>query len=401
MIPTQAETDKKVNQKVLLAGILAFSFYSTAHMQIAAPVIGILSQDIGETNVTLLGMITTLPSLAFIPANLLFGKLSMTVNKKTLWLIGTILWIVGGGLTPLFHSIVPILVCRALLGVGTGFCIPLVTAIVPDYYEGAKAGAMIGVNTGVAGLWGFLLANASGMLAGYGWRASFMLHFVAFAVLAVGMACVPKKPLVSGPPQDGNAPKEKQRLGMTVYVNAVLIGVLMLPILAFWAFSSVYISEEGLGTTAQAGLAISLLTLFSSVAALLTGKIMSITKRFTLFAGCLMLALGFISLVYAQNYAMVIIGVALIGGCQGLLVPYMLIVAAMSSGLEMQALAQSVILIGVFLGQFLASPWFAAINAVFHATGVRDVLAVNLWFCVIIAIVVLAAALVGKKKRAA
>jgi MFS family permease len=394
---------KSVNRIVLLIGILSFSFYSTAHMQIATPVIEILARDIGESNTTLLGLISTLPSLAFIPANLVFGRLSLRYNKKTLYLIGTLLWVTGGFLTVFCSSIGPILACRVLIGFGTGFCIPLVTAIVPDYYEGEKAGTMIGVNTGIAGVWGFAIANASGALAAYGWRASFSLHLLGVVILLIGMLCIPKKPLVEAPPPPenvGSADGAKRRpLDRIVYAYAALIGLLMLPITAFWSFASMFIAQEGLGSTAQAGLAISLITLFSSITALLASRIMAAIKRMTLFCGCLMLALSFVFIVYAQNYAMVIIGVALLGGCQGLLVPFMLIRAATLSSLDTQALAQSVILIGIYVGQFLASPWFAAISAVFHAETVRGVLSANLWFCAIVALAVLGVALLKRPAK--
>ena len=132
----------------------------------------------------------------------------------------------------------------------------------------------------------------------------------------------------------------------------------MLPIMACWSYASVFIAEEALATEAQAGTAISMITLFSAVSSLLYGRIAAFFKRLLPAFGFGCIALAFVFLLLFRSYATVIIGLAFLGLSMGILVPYVLAGAAMASSLERQTMAQSIVLCGTYAGQFLSSVWY-------------------------------------------
>lgn len=388
------------NPVTLFIGMIMFSFFSSAHTQIASPVISAMVADLGITSTTAVGMISTLPSLTCIPSVLICGKLCEKASKKFVWVVGAAIWLVGGYGAALFDNITMVLVFRGILGVGCGLVIPLVTAIPVDYYPGSKAATQIGVNTGIAGLWGALLGILSGALAGSGWQTAFLLHLAAIPVVVIGCICVPSKPTVLPETSSGTAvEQDKGKLPGVVFLYAIIICVSMLPIMACWSYASVFIAEESLATEAQAGTAISMITLFSAVSSLLYGKIAAFFKRLLPAFGFGCIALAFVFLLLFRSYATVIIGLAFLGLSMGILVPYVLAGAAMASSLARQTMAQSIVLCGTYAGQFLSSVWYTLATWITGSTSARAVFNFNMWVSIALTALFIVTALFRKKEN--
>lgn len=392
---------KKANPVTLFIGMIMFAFFSSAHTQISSPVISSMVENLNITNTTAVGMISTLPSLTCIPTVLVCGKLCEKINKKLVWLIGAIIWAIGGYCATFSDSITMVLIFRGILGVGCGLVIPLVTAIPVDYYPSARAASQIGINTGIAGLWGALLGMLSGALASSGWHTAFALHLLAIPVVVIGYICVPSRPTVlPAAPSSAEAPAAgKAKLSPVVFLYAVIICVSMLPIMACWSYASVFIAEEALATEAQAGTAISMITLFSAVSSLLYGKLAAFFKKFMLAFGFACIALAFVFLLLFDSYATVIIGLAFLGLSMGLLVPYVLSGAAMASSLAAQTMAQSVVLCGTYAGQFLSSVWYTLATWITGSTSARAVFNFNMWVSIALTALFIVMALFKKKEN--
>lgn len=379
-------TVKKTNPIVLAIGMLMFSFFSTAHVQIAAPTVAAMAADLRVTDTTLIGMIMNLPSLTCIPTVLVCGKLCERMSKKTVWVIGATIWVVGGVGAIFFDNIIPVLVFRAVIGIGAGLVIPLVSAIVADYFPSEKVVGRMGINLGSSGLWAALMAALSGTLLAYGWRASYALHLIAIPIVIIGFLCVPKEPIVQAQTianvSDDNADRKKGHMPPIVYLYSIVIGITLLPIRACWSYASIFSAEEGMATAAQTALALSLLSLFSAASAMSYGKISAIFKRFTFTAAMVILVLSCVIILYAKGVVALFISMGLLGLMQGMFMPGFLHGAASAVPPHKQTLAQSVVLVGVYIGEFLSSIWYTLGTAIMGSTTARAVFTFNMWFVV-------------------
>jgi len=389
---------KKNNVGILIA-LLSVTFFSTCYVQISAPVLATMAGALNLTDPTLIGLIVTLPALMFIPSSLLCGKLSETVSKKILLYIGGTLFLIGGIGTIFLTDITTILVFRAILGFGTGICTTLATGFIPDYYEGKKRDTMIGVAAAFMCLFGFVLANLSGIMGSYGWQTSYWLHAVGVIPLILVLFLLPNKPTVV---QNTNITEGKETvvpMKKVVYVYCISMFLLYTLMMVLWTQLSIFIEEEQFGSVAAAGFAGSLITLFSFIASMLFGKIFGIFKQFSLFISIAIVVAAFFIFANATNFTMVLIGVALCGFAMGLLGPIMLTKAVMAAPLQRQTFAVSLIIVGISGGQFGSSFWLQLVRSMTGDTSLRFVFILNGVLLAVAAVIALLTAIRSSKSE--
>lgn len=373
------------------------SFFSVAYLQLTVPLLSTMVAAQGFTNPSLIGLIATLPSLALIPTVLLCGKLAETMSKKTLFYIGVIIFLIGGIGAIFTKDIVSLLVCRAIVGLGSGFCILLVTGLIPDYYEGHALENMMGIVVGGAGVLGFVQANLAGLLGATSWQTAYWLHLLAIIPMLMVMFFLPSKPTVTAAQ---GAPGEKAPLAPVVYLYFLVCLIIFMSMMVLWTQVSVFIAAENLGSVASAGLAASLISAFSFVGSILFGKLFGTLKQFTIATTIACATIGFFIVATAGSFPMVLAGIAFYGFAMGLLAPVLLTKAVLASP-KSQAFAQSIVLVGIFLGQFGSTFWLQLTNAVFGSTSLRSAFLTNGIFLAIVLVISLLVAFRGNKKPAA
>lgn len=380
--------NKNVNQAAIFVGMLMWAFFSSVHMNIASPAISDMVSDLAITNSTVAGMLTTLPSLTCIPTVLLCGKLCESVNKKYVWAIGVIIWILGGFGATWFHTAGMVLVFRGILGLGVGLVVPLLSAIPLDFYEGKRAATQVGIQLGVSGIWAGIAAAVAGMLMSHGWRAAFSLHLVAIPVLILGFLLIPKKPTVTDS-STAEVPEgevvDKGKLGGVVLLFALMLLLFMLPYYTGYGYVALLAEAEQTATAAQIGAGFSAASICAAIVAICFGFIQRIFKFATASVGCLVLLIGYV-LILAGQPGTIIVGLAFLGMSAPLLIPNCLSRAAQSTSLAKQTMAQSIVLIGMYLGMFLAAPWYTLCEKISGGT-IKDVFKVNIGACVVLMVI--------------
>ncbi len=103
------------------------------------------------------------------------------MNKKKMAYLSIACFLVGGLLIiPCSTSIYLVLLCRFIVGFGSGILILISTAILPDFFEGKELSNVIGLVLAGSGFWGFVFSNVSGFVGGkFGWKIAYLLHLYA------------------------------------------------------------------------------------------------------------------------------------------------------------------------------------------------------------------------------
>jgi EmrB/QacA subfamily drug resistance transporter len=169
----------------IMSGLLLAMFVSNVAGTVVANALPIITADLGSTQqqYTWIVTATLLASTASTP---IWGKLADLFNKKTMFLAGLAVFIVGSALAGASPSTVYLIAFRAVQGIGLGAMMSLTQAIlgsvIPPLERGrymAYTGAVIAVATAVGPLIGGFLVDVSWL----GWRWCFW-SAVPFAALS-------------------------------------------------------------------------------------------------------------------------------------------------------------------------------------------------------------------------
>ena len=125
--------------------------------------IAAIAKDFPDTPISTVQLLSTLPGLGALIITLIAGQMAMRISKKNLVLLGITLVTIGG-LIPAFwnSSMVGLLACSVILGMGVGFISTLNPMLLSQYFDGEERSTMMGINTGVTSLGSMILTGVGG-----------------------------------------------------------------------------------------------------------------------------------------------------------------------------------------------------------------------------------------------
>lgn len=122
-----------------------------------------------------------LASTATVP---IYGRLSDLYGRKPVFLFGTSLFLIGSGLCGASHSMVQLILFRAIQGLGAGAILPITTTIVADIYSVQERARIQGFFSGVWGVSSVVGPAVGGLIVQYlNWRWTFYVN-IPFGVLS-------------------------------------------------------------------------------------------------------------------------------------------------------------------------------------------------------------------------
>ena len=126
-------------RKVIAVVMFIFAFFNSAYVQLNTPLLSTMIETQGWTNEMLCNLIVTMGNFAQIPAYLICLALGGRMNKKKMAYLSIACFLVGGLLIiPCSTSIYLVLLCRFIVGFGSGILILISAAeILSTLYSAA------------------------------------------------------------------------------------------------------------------------------------------------------------------------------------------------------------------------------------------------------------------------
>jgi MFS family permease len=334
---------------MITPAILTVALLTIMAGAVVAPAIASIARAFPEASNSTIKLVLTLPALMVIPFALITSRLSRAWGKKKTLLLGLVLYLlsgVGGGLA---NSIVFLLICRAVLGISVGIVMPLVNALVSDFYKADKAARMMGwvsASSQVGGICGQLL---SGVLAVFSWRYSFASYGVALVAIVLVHIYLPE-------PETGILKKGKKRVPFPLPVVFYAL-VMFLSMLVFYAVPvniSLFIENQGMGSAAVSGAASAWLNLTAFLLGLCFHKFYKFFGRYSMPTGASAIALGMFVFGQSTHLAAVFCALTLVGAGLGFISPLIFQMTRLAAGPAQLVSAMALVTSLLYLGQFLS-----------------------------------------------
>ena len=389
-------------RKVIAVVMFIFAFFNSAYVQLNTPLLSTMIETQGWTNEMLCNLIVTMGNFAQIPAYLICLALGGRMNKKKMAYLSIACFLVGGLLIiPCSTSIYLVLLCRFIVGFGSGILILISTAILPDFFEGKELSNVIGLVLADSGFWGFVFSNVSGFVGGkFGWKIAYLLHLYAVIPLILFAVLIPDQPLVEAKQKKANAPTQKGDLSPMIFVYTLAGMAAFMLIQVMWSNTSLWVTGALGGTVAQAGMASGMMSLFSCIGRLFFGKIYGKLGRFTIHLDLALLIVGMAIASHSHSYTMALVALTFVGVSMALTAP-----AALNRCIEIsprcQERAQSITSIGFALGNFGSTYWKLFVGKFGDGT-LNSVFRVNSYFTVAVLVIAfgISAVLISREKKA-
>nr|WP_280926601.1 MFS transporter [Lactobacillus sp. ESL0701] len=340
-------------------------------------------------NNTSVQMLTSLPNLFMMVAGLIIGKLTAgKINLKSLT-VGSILFVVIGGLLPLFfhESFIFLIICSCLVGLGQGACTNLTQVLISQILPKKERESTMGLSTTFINIGGVVFIMGGGQLAAASsWVNNYWIYLFSLLILLVVIMLLPMHP--KDVSDDNHQAKEAGKIKLNKYVFYC----------ALWAFLtmllnnvlnnniSLFVVEQGLGATSQAALT----STISLIGGMLCGLIVGILgKKFrysSIALSFLLYGISYLLIGFVHSLVVVFIGSFLVGAAMSIAMgqfPYLISIAVDDSTVSMAlGIYVAIYSIGGVISPFVINPLTAMVkNLGFNVFSVSGILAIVISCC--------------------
>lgn len=304
---------------------------------------------------SLIQSIISIPCLAVLPTTILSGKLMDSMPKKTLGIIGMLIFLVGGVVPTVLTSLPLILLFRALFGIGVGIVQAVASALVAENFFGPEREAVQGTMTSAQMLGCAVMVFAGGWLGDVAWNASFLVHGIAIVSLIIAFVCLP---LVGAPKKTRTADpssgaKAKPRLNRSSWSWAGITFLLFIGVQVYTVYISYVLSEKGIGGAAESGATVAVACIGGFVMGILYGKLAGRAGNLTFAIGLFIMALSYLILAVAGSMVLIYLGGIVYGIAMAICMPAAFVNTANSVDAVSSAMALSITMCAQNLGQFV------------------------------------------------
>lgn len=331
----------KENQTKTKLGILSLSLLSMLTVGLNTG-LSAIQQAFPEAGTLLIQVSANTMSITVIIVSLFVNRIYERLTRKRTVLIGEGILVLTA-LTALFYhsSIYCVMFYSALTGISAALILPAVGSAIIDCFETphrAKLSGWQSILSSVGGIWFSLLG---GFLAGIRWYALYLIFLIAVPIAVLTVYMYPKdKRGVSARKAAGTKDKSIRKVmikyGLTAIAYVVTFGVFMSNI-------SMFVTEEKLGTQAQAGWIGALSMLGGMLGGMAFRRLYTRLGRgiFVLtFAGA---AVGQMLLFFTGGLSGCAAAGLLVGMCQSIHMPSCLLALGEEAGAEQSVLSALIV----------------------------------------------------------
>lgn len=313
----------------------------------------------GEPNSDfLVRLVLTLPALFIVIGSPAAGFIVDKFGRKKLLLFSLTLYATSGTSGFLLESLTGILISRAFLGLAVaGISVSSVT-LIADYYENSERGSMLGLSAAFTSFGGVLFLVGGGFLAEINWRIPFLIYLAAALYLPLALLALsePERVLPKQSEKVDTAPATNNFCGLIFLYAAAFVSMVVFYLVPVQL--PFYLNSLSGDAGSLSGIAIGVSSLVSAVVATFYQSIRA-RRSFTqiLSFGFLLAGLGYVIVGFAQTYPVVLIGLAITGAGNGLLMPNLYLWLTSIIPESTRGRAVSGLSMAIYIGQFISPFW--------------------------------------------
>lgn len=327
----------------------------------------VIGAQFSSASQSMIQSIISIPCLAVLPTTLLSGKLMENMPKKTLGIIGMVIFLVGGVVPVCLTSLPVILVFRGIFGIGVGIVQAVASALVAENFVGPEREAVQGTMTSAQMLGCAVMVFAGGWLGDIAWNASFLVHGIAILSLIIAFVCLP---LVRAPKKDSTKDsadvlafaeegetaaggRGKTRLNKSSWSWAGITFALFIGVQVYTVYISYVLSEKSIGGAAESGATVAVACIGGFIMGILYGKLAGRAGNLTFALGLFIMAMSYLILALAGSMTVIYIGGFVYGIAMAICMPAAFVNTANSVDAYSSAMALSITMCAQNLGQFV------------------------------------------------
>lgn len=348
---------KGVKGALLKVVLLFSSVDGMVASALMVPLLGSISAEFPNAAPGLLNQTVSLPSLLMIPSILISGYAAKYISKKYLLMAGSIIFVAAGFGSMYSPSLKVLVAFRTVEGIGMGLVYPLAPSMIAHLFYGEERAKLIGWSNACGGVFSFILGVGAGYAALVNWRNAFYYYLIFVLVILMQALLLPAFPpekqdkaIMENMEESG----EKPKFSYAVYVTIGAMVVFMSVAMVFLYNLAIFIESEGLGTSANAGLASSINTIASLLISFLFGRLLKVLKRYLAVLGLVLMACFYFALSIAHSMLLVYLGTIFLGASMGCILPYLMTRVAQVSPKAIKTEAVSWLSMSIYLGQWIS-----------------------------------------------
>ncbi|MDO4416112.1 MAG: MFS transporter [Erysipelotrichaceae bacterium] len=357
------------NNLILKIALLSCCFV-TASVNAVAGNIPAMAEAFPNVPLSLIELLTTIPSLFSMAAVLISNKIASAIGYKKTVLAGCISSAAAGTIPVILNNVYLILIARAIFGFGCGLISSSLLILIVRFFEGEERSQMIGLQGSAGGLASLVTTFVAGRLLVYGWNVSFLVYLCGFAVFLLVLFFIPHTGSIRTSAADNAEHKGK----LNLYFNGLVMFVSVLTATLFVIKCASLASMKDISGSSTGSLLVMCISAGSMIAGAIYGKMTAHLKKISLAVFDLICALGFVAASFASGFFMIALGAFLLGFGYLAFVPY-LQESVSSYGAE----GTAAVLVFQGLGAF-AAPYLGSLLSIFsESLSVQFILAAGIF----------------------
>lgn len=309
----------KGKQALLITALLSANIAvmgDNAIYPIIANIYGAFPDQIGLVNYIVSG-----PLFVIFLVSLFASRLFSYFSKKTIMIFGGILFALSSILGVTVENIYYIMAMRTLYGISIALINVAAVALIADIYvDEEKRNWMMGIFNGGMAIFGTIASLCSGVLASSDWKGAYRYYYVAIPMVILFLLFIPNMKSANEQQFESseNAKVQKEPYSLQFWITIIIVALVTLCFNIVANFSSTYVAEHQLGSTATAGVVSAVCTLGSMVFSFLFGGLYSKFRKNLLAVSSIMLAVAFAILYFTTNLYLTFIAMFIMGGAYGI-----------------------------------------------------------------------------------
>lgn len=381
-----------MNKKILKIALLSVSMLVAVAPAINAN-IPAMKEAFPQVPLSMVEMITTIPSLFLMISVLTSGVIAKKIGYKQTIMLGLGIVAVSGIIPVFIGNFYLVLFSRAALGFGIGLFNSLLIGLISYFFDGNERTTLIGYHEALGGLGGMMITYIAGQLMHINWQVPFISYAIAIPVFFIFWKVIPKvktEDILHKNKKQVEINEGKEGSFSIVYAFMILIVIGATLNMTMGIKVSSLIVEQGYGSASDASTVIMLLSLGAMISGFIFGKMYNIFKNYIMCVGFLITALAMFIIGTSHTTWMTVCGGFLVGFGFRVMMPTLTNIVN-SSHLKNPTLATSLLLVAYNLGSAFAPygsliiqklSWTSDLRGVFFVDGLGFVLLAVIVFVV-------------------